>query len=309
LDTVVFCTLLYPQDDEQETLWLAESLREFGGEYSRCPLVACCRGGLDGISSQTRMKLERLGVELSVYGLDGEIPRIPLVAKTWAAAQVEASLAGKAEWLVFLDPDTLFLQEPHGLLPGTGKSCGYVPVMHKLIGSAWESGADAFWQHIYSDCNVPETRIFPVETPVDGRQIRAYFNAGLLCVRPERGLFSAWRDAIARLVFLPHYEQFYSTDPIYSLFIHQAILAGVLLTALEPHEFQCLPKGFNYPLHLHHKIPAHKRLGVLNHAITCRYDELALLKGFDWSQMPQVQEPLLGWMKEHMGDLAPGAGG
>jgi len=78
------------------------------------------------------------------------------------------------------------------LLP-EGKIPGYRPVHHLLIGSRFDASPDDFWRFIYENCQVKSDRILPMQPMVQSVQMRAYFNAGLLVVKPERGLLQQWR--------------------------------------------------------------------------------------------------------------------
>jgi hypothetical protein len=109
---------------------------------------------------------------------------------------------------------------------------------------------------------------------VDGVRIRPYFNAGLLIVRPERNLFHTWRDTFFRLIQAPDFQGFYERDERYIIFAHQAILTGVLLSALAPDEMQELPPTYNYPLHLYEEDVTDCRPARLEELVTCRHEGL-----------------------------------
>lgn len=146
--------------------------------------------------------------------------------------------------------------------------------MHlKLLGSALDEPIDDFWQLIYVNCRVDLQRVFPMQTVVDEQAIRAYFNAGLLVVRPERGLLRGWQANFERLSRLPVFEAYYRQSELYEIFMHQAVLAGTLLSSLRPDEFQQLPLEVNYPLHLHSRMPEKRRPSSLSQLITARYEE------------------------------------
>ncbi len=146
--------------------------------------------------------------------------------------------------------------------------------MHlKLLGSSAEQPLDDFWKLIYGQCQVREQHIFNVTSVVDEQLVRAYMNAGILVVRPERGLLRAWQTRFERIHRLPEFEPFYQQSELYKIFMHQAVLAGSLLAALRPDEFQQLPFEVNYPLHLHARVAERRRPTSLSRLITCRYED------------------------------------
>lgn len=123
---------------------------------------------------------------------------------------------------------------------------------HKLIGSAADEPVDTFWRDVYKVCRVPEVGLFTMTTSADVIRIRPYINAGCLVVRLEVGVLQAWRErfgrALASGVFKPYFQQ----DILYRIFLHQAILAGAVLSVLKGAQIQILPPHLvNYPMHMH----------------------------------------------------------
>jgi hypothetical protein len=143
------------------------------------------------------------------------------------------------------------------------------------VGSRCDEPLDPFWTLVYRCCNVPEDHVFPMTAHVDGERIRPYFNAGLLIVRPEKELFQGWRDRFFRVYQSPEFQAFYERDERYVIFAHQAIVTGVLLSALAPDQMQELPPTYNYPLHLYEEDVTDCRPQRLEELVTCRHEGLA----------------------------------
>jgi len=110
---------------------------------------------------------------------------------------------------------------------------------------------------------------------VDGVRIRPYFNAGLLITRPEKNLLQTWRDTFFRVYETPDFSEFYRQDERYIIFVHQAILTGVILSTLTTDEIQELPPNYNYPLHLYHEDVTDCRPSRLEELVTCRHEGFA----------------------------------
>jgi hypothetical protein len=99
-------------------------------------------------------------------------------------------------------------------------------------------------------------------------------NAGLLVVRPEKNLLRSWRDTFFRQYQTPEFRAFYEQDRRYVIFVHQAILTGVLLSALTRNEMEELPPNYNYPLHLYGEDVTKDRPAALGELVTCRHEGL-----------------------------------
>jgi len=137
-----------------------------------------------------------------------------------------------------------------------------------------------------------------METCVRDNTLRPYFNSGSFVVRPERGLLAAWHGLFERLYRHPDFEPFYQKDVRYKVFMHQAVLAGVVLNMFKREELQELPEAMNYPLHLHGEYPHEHRPRTLSELTTCRYEGIGellnSLKGIT------VEEPLKSWLNQKL---------
>ena len=280
---------------ESQALMLARSIRTFGGRLADSPVWALVAGDAGQISKVGRQQLADLGAQLASFGIGPDALGFPLGAKAYGAAAAESLVLGHADLLVWIDTDSLVIQEPGPLLLEPGYALGYRPVDHTLIGSPYDEPIDLFWEAIYRQCGVPEDRLFPMIASVDRRRIRPYFNAGMLVVRPERDLLRSWRDNFEQLFRDPAFGTYYDENIRYKVFLHQAVLAGTVLASTERHELQELPHLVNYPLHMHAQYPADRRPGSLNDVVTCRYD--VLLDDEDWRRVITINEPLRSWLE------------
>lgn len=289
---LIFATLALPGKAEQDALLLIESIRTFGGRLANNPIVVLVPASLGPLSKTTQGKFARLEVDLHSFQAEPALLKFPLAVKTEAAAYLEQLAQGQTERLAFMDRDTLVLQEPGECLLSAGHSLGYRPVHHQLIGSTWDEPVDDFWQLIYDFCEVPDGNIFPMMTHA-GERIRPCFNAGMFIVRPERGLLAQWREHFLKYYRHPRLQTFYEKNPLYSIFIHQAIFSGVLLHNLEPHEMYELSPKINYPLHLHAEIPAAQQPAAIDELVTARYENIFDAPG--WQHLP-LSAALKTWL-------------
>ena len=270
---LVFACPLGSGETANQALRLAHSIRTFGGIFCFNPIWMISQSREEDLPEPVRKQLFTLGVRLVAYEIDPQVDGFPFASYVTAAAMAETLAMGETCLLAMLASDTLMLQPPHAFLLPPGKSFGGCPVHLKLLGSAIEDPPDEFWTLVYRECGVTPDEVFPVCTVVDEQMVRAYFNAGLLVVRPERGILRAWQTRFDALCHLPGFETFYHQHEQYKIFMHQAVLAGTLLSLLRPSEFLQFPLEINYPLHLHTKVASTRRPTSLTQLTTCRYED------------------------------------
>ncbi|MFW9853152.1 MAG: hypothetical protein ACFFDS_09425 [Candidatus Thorarchaeota archaeon] len=284
-------------DSNPETLILPESIRKFAGKFSQSKIWMFIPNSKDKLKQEVIEKLSALEVEIIPFTIDLEILKFPFTSTVCAAAEAEKLALGKTEFLVRLGTNSIVIKEPkHFLLEGN-KNLGYRPVHHTLIGSIFDEPIDEFWKCIYEKTNVKEENIFPMQTHVDGKILRPYFNSGFLIVRPERGLFKEWWNKYKELYKDPKFKKFYKKDDLYVTFIHQAVLSGVILSKLENHEIQELPFEYNYPLNLYFETSEEYLPNNINDLVTARYYLNKLTEGHEFEKIP-FQDPLKCWLEE-----------
>ncbi len=296
---LIFSSIVYPRrSSEKNALLLAESVRAFAGSLSRSP-IWCYTPEIEEPLSQAFMdKLHTLDVALMPFEIDREVVRFPFTGEATAASQAESRALGSADILVWLNPNSVVLQEPRDFLLEDAKTLGYRPVHHTLVGSRFEEPLDPFWELIYGYCGVPEGRVFPMKTHVDDTVLRPYFNAGFIVVRPERCLLRAWHDAYLRVYREPPLQELYRQDGRYRIFVHQAVLSGVIMATLEKDEIQELPPVYNYPVHLHSEDVTDHRPSSLEELVTIRHE--GFYENPDWMHEMLAGEPLKQWFQERL---------
>ena len=287
-----------------QTLVLVRSLRRFGGEHGRGPVLVLFPDTEGRRAGDLEARVEREGAEILPVSLDPETLGFPFAAKVAAAAVAEERLLGRADALFWMDPDTLVLSDLAGLVPGGATDLCYRPVHITNVGSRFDEPVDPFWAAIYSGCHVAEEAFFPMETCVEGAKVRPYLNAGCLVVRPEKGILRAWAERFSELRGTPALESFYTKDRRYAIFVHQAVLAGTVLATVGRPRMRELPESVNYPRHLHETYDAARRPKRLNDLVTCRYEESFPVNRWESDLLP-VDEPLLSWIRDQLLDVEP----
>lgn len=282
---------------ERRFLLLTESIRAFAGSLSQAP-IWCFTLGNEELSETVMDRLSALNTTFIHFETEAEIPQFPFMRKVFLNAQAESMAQGKTDLLVWLDNDTIILQEPKGFVLQEAKNFGCRPVHHTIVGSRYDEPLDLFWTQIYRLCRASEDQVFPMMTHVDGARIRPYFNAGLLVVRPEKRLLRVWRDNFLEIYKAANFQELYEKDERYTVFMHQAVLAGTVLSTLQTDEIEELPPTYNYPLHLYWEDITENRPSSLEEMITFRYEDF--FENLEWRKKIPAKEQLKKWIAEKM---------
>jgi hypothetical protein len=296
---VIFVTVMYPgQSSEIKTLLLIESIRVFAGSLSKNPIWCLILGSEKMLSNTTRDTMADLAVKPLSFAIDRTTAQFPFSSEIRAAAFAESQIGTTVDVLVWLLANTLVLREPAHFLLSDEKSVGYRPVHHTLVGSRYNEPLDPFWKLIYRECKVPQDHVFAMMTHVDKTLVRPYFNAGVLITRPQRKLFQQWHDTFFRIYQAPEFRKLYQQDQRYVIFMHQAVLSGVILSDFKTDELQELPRTYNYPLHLYAEDVSGNRPTTLQELVTIRYEKLT--DDLSWLDKMKAGHDLKQWIVKRL---------
>jgi hypothetical protein len=270
---MIYALPVYPvESSEKNALLLVESIRSSAGSLSKNPIWCIVPKYDKQLSKGFTKKISLFDVDIFFYAIDKALLEFPFAPMVMSAAETESRALGQTEILVWLDTNTVILKEPKDFFLADHISLGYRPAHHRLIGSPSAEPPDDFWKHIYNYCGVPEKNMFSMMTHVDGKKIRPYFNAGILITRPGKKIFQSWKDMFFAIYQEAVFKEFYKTDDRYAIFMHQAVLSGVILASLSPDELQELPPTYNYPVHLYNEDITQNKQKNLKALVTFRYE-------------------------------------
>jgi hypothetical protein len=179
-----------------QALLLCESIRRFGGKFRDSPILAFSpRPGL-GVDQATVARLRELDVAYVDEPLNTRCPEYGSANRVFSAAWAESNL--DSDFIVVLDSDTVFLDEPE--LPLSG-DLAVRPADTK--GSATRGPGDAFeeyWLALARLHGISLDRLPFLQTTIDGERIRASYNGGFIIARRERKLLNRWADLFANSI-------------------------------------------------------------------------------------------------------------
>lgn len=282
---------------QYEAILLIQSLRDFGGTLADSPVWVLVPevAPLDDIAAS---RLRDLNVEIVPFGMTAELIGFPFATKVMASAEAESIAKDSVSTLVWSDSDNLIFQDPQALLLNSAHDFAYRPVDHMLIGSRYSEPVDGFWRIIYEHFSIDSDSLWSMTTTADEQEIRPYFNAGLLVVRPARNLLTTWRDSFLELYRDKRLLPFYQQNQLYAIFVHQAILAGAVLSSLGPDSMKQLPHTVHYPLHMHKDVPPARKTARMNDLVTARHD--TFFNDPDWREIIPTADPLTNWLETHV---------
>ncbi len=300
-ESLILATFADGTEQLRHAIFLAESVRTFAGRYRHCPIWVFVPRGDAGCSEELRAQLREQRVELHESAAPAEAVWFYYARKVFAAAQAEAETEGQGRILVWLDEDTIVLQEPKAFILDPNRSLAYRPVMHRNIGSLYSEPPDAFWVRIYERLTINEEAIFPMVTPADGDTIRPYFNAGLLVVRPERGILRRWAEDFTVLFSDTVLISMSRQDEYKRIFLHQTALVGAILNVLSREEMLELSRQYNYPLFFKEMYGAAEKFDSLEGVVTLRYDVYFRHPAPDWREWLKGPPEKVKWLGERLG--------
>jgi hypothetical protein len=180
-----------------QALLLIESIRTFAGAHRNAQIWAVAPRPRLGVDEETRARLEALAVTYVEEPLNLVCPEYGSANRVYTAAWVAPRAT--ATTLIVLDSDTLMLDEPELLGPGT--DIAVRPVDMK--GTTTTGPGDDFepyWESLCALAGKPIDVLPFLETTCDRRRVRASYNGGYAVVRRESGVLDSTADLFTRSV-------------------------------------------------------------------------------------------------------------
>jgi hypothetical protein len=295
---------------ETQAVLLVESLRQFGGAYSNCPVYAVSPRSSRQMSAACRAKLSELGVQVIVEDLLAANESYGSVARLVSCVWAEKNLT--SEILISLDDDLFFAGEPDFDLKGADFFARPVD-LKGICPSGSDDPLDSYWRKIALLTGVDYEQIPYLETTVDCTLVKASYNGGMIAVRRQLGLFEEAESMFRILrkndlspykigdiqVFAAHgfvdaegSRWWGSSQVILSL---AATKLGAAITIA--------PKTYNVPIHLAEFADSKMLKGriTLNDAILIHYhwllDKEYIKKDTFFYGSSALPEPVFEWLK------------
>jgi hypothetical protein len=240
IDAAFICCI-QPGFLEEQTILLAQSIRLFGGKLRDCPIYAISPIG-EPLSTTTTRVLESLRVKIDTILLNTQMQSFAYANKAYALEHAEATYGHSIN--IFLDSDTLFIDEPIAFQLSQDIDFLARPVDLRGICS---SPNDNLFHQYWKDCceisaiNLDDLPI--IRTTVDRVDIHSNWNGGLLVTRGGTGIGTRWREILEEL-----WANQVCARPLD--FWGSGQVSFTLATASLHLKGAILPNGYNIPIHL-----------------------------------------------------------
>ncbi|MCP9884197.1 hypothetical protein KBY97_03510 [Synechococcus sp. ATX 2A4] len=226
---------------EEQTILLVQSLRLFGGCYSACPIYLVCPRPHRAPSKRTIQTLELMGTNVIIENLNHSLDHFPYANKAYALAHLEEH--SNEQQIVFLDSDTLVLDEPRSLAISHQHDFAARPVdVRGICSSPLDNHYHSYWEQLCALAGVSIEALPCILTGVSKEAIHANYNGGLLVVRRSLGFGSRWQNLIEQAwekEITPKPGNFWGSGQSTFAVAAHSISSRVHL----------LPEGYNIPLH------------------------------------------------------------
>lgn len=238
---LAFICCIQPGFLEDQTVLLAQSIRLFGGRYRDCPIYAISPHG-ESLSQSCMQALESLKVHVDIQSLNSRIMSFRYANKAYALEHAETAYMHEIN--VFLDSDTLFVDEPLAFTADHGRDFLARPVdLRGICRSPNDSCFNHYWQECCSLSGITLDDLSIISTTVDRVPIYSNWNGGLLVTKGSKGIGNRWREILERL-----WQKQVCARP--NDFWGSGQVSFALATASLSLSGGILPEGYNIPIHL-----------------------------------------------------------
>ncbi len=168
---------------ERQTIQLAESIRTWGGRFSKCPILAVTPRKGFGLQKKTRAAFDRLQVTHHAFNGVHNAPWYNPMNKP--AALTAAESLASTEMITWMDSDTLVIREPNELELQNDEDFTAMPGSYRFdIASTERNEHESFWNMCLKRHGI-DPALFPSipAQPGEQGQIRMYWQGGAFSYR------------------------------------------------------------------------------------------------------------------------------
>lgn len=289
-DDIIFITMVHSPAEKIGAKLLIRSLRQFGGEMSQFPVWLFESDEAHG----SCVDLIPLNVEVFPLEVNDATKHYIFSSKVSACFQAERMVPPKTKSLVWMDSNCLIVQPPLLFDLGDSFDVAVRPVHIRNVGLTREDPLDQYWRGVYSAISVDDLPD-AVDSFVDNKHLRPYFNSHAFAVNPALGLMCKWSEKFESLVSDRDFQEHTCKDDLHQIFLFQAILSAMLATSIPSERLKILPATYNYPYNLHNSVPTNKRAQSFNELVCFTYEDRIIQP--DTVNDIQIHEPLRSWLK------------
>jgi hypothetical protein len=295
---LIFATWIESSEGWPEAFRLTESIRAFGGQWAQAPVWVYLPEETVGEEKALDEKLNSLNISVKFSRTPEAARWLYYSGKVFAAAAAETEAEKAGDLLVWMDYDTIVLDEPTDFVLAPDIDLAFSPVMHNRSGSLYEKPPDDFWSRIYDRLGVTYELLPPMITPADQQKIRAYIHVGLIIVRPEKEILRRWVDDFEALYTDPALADMCRADRTRCVFLHQTAMTGAF-KRLRPDGMRELSNRYNYPIFFEKQYGGVTVFDSIEKVVTVRCVVNMKAMGPDWHRQLTGPPDKIDWLREH----------
>ena len=293
-EKVAFLTYVDAPAQEKAAAILLQSLRTFGDSLAKAPFFVA---QID-VNAWQSGPLLKAGASLIAVPAAPDAPPYPFLAKVLALAAAEAQLQKKFQTVVYMDAETVILNEPSAWVPTAGKSMAIRPVhLVNQVGVNSDQPLDDYWKGIYGHLGQLPAARPPLRSLVDQQDIHPYYSCVIMAFNPALGLMAQWKGASLALMADKTFQETACQDPRHRIFLHQAVLSALLNLRLPPERIEVPGHLANYPMPLNDRVPAALRPQSLD-VVACLYVDKLWQTRLDWWRDLPANEKIAAFLSQ-----------
>ena len=282
---------------ETQSILLLRSLRTFGEGMADTPVWIFFPES-PPMEPSGQALLESLGAVCWPFTIDESFLKFPFAGKAAASGEAEALAEAQGKILAWHDRTGMVRQAPASFQLSEGTAFGFRPTDIANIGAPLDEPLPPFWKEICSHFDLSVDDLPAITTAIDRKDLHLYINAGLLVVRPERGILRRWAEALEETFALPKFRIFYQAEQAYAIFMHQAILTAVVALQTKPSEREILPDTYLFSVDNFFDYPPDLRPTSLDEIVTGRFHDFFSLE--NWKELIIASPELVSWIQDQL---------
>jgi len=189
-------------------------------------------------------------------------------------------------------------QAPTAFFLPDDKALGFRPTDIANIGAPYGEPLPPFWQAVCDIFDLIPEDLPTITSVIDQQQLHLYVNAGLLVLRPEKGILRAWAENLELTCHLPKFKLFYQQNQAYTIFMHQAALTAAVVQNTSPDERLILPDKYLFSVDNFFDYPPSLQPESLDDIVTGRFHDFFALD--NWEELIVASEEMVDWFKTQL---------
>jgi hypothetical protein len=257
IEKTAIMTYVSNNEQERSVKALIKSIRDLSGKYSKSKIYIV----LSDPENFPCSELKGESVELIPLKIDQSILNYPLAIKAFAAAEVEKLVKNEIWTLIWFDPGVIVLNSLDSLaLTGRYNAAFRSVSLVNNIGLQPNTVPNEYWLPIYKENKLDYKKLHVIETVVDSIKIQPYYNCEVYSINPKLGICREWARQLGLLLKDGEYQKNACTSFQRKLFLHQAVLSGIIASKVRKADLKPFSILSGYPFSQHDRLSVEKKI-------------------------------------------------